>query len=242
MPTLNVRGVVINPRLKVNYHSIHPPNDIQRRHLAETLELARMMVLRTVNELQHGNRPPFDLQPIFRRILESHFHFPPITRGSTETWKHALDVILWNFGLISTGLNGPITISDAYKMFLSEEHESRLPVDANGRRLLPRGFTIAKPDHINNRFVPAPHLFDSIHVDFDLLKPPKFDKWSMANIIIHEAGHKFCGMEDLAYRNNPAYQNLTANNALFNNDSYSFTALSVYRRQCITMMVGHASV
>src|ERR1700750_65623 len=149
MPTLDVRGVVVNPKLKVNYHSIRVPEDVHLRRLAEALDLGRLMVQTTLQTLRVSNRTA-DPDPIVRRILESHFHLASITTGHTRTWEPFLDAIIEQFQLIYNGLIGSITISDAISMLFK-------------RNLIPPGYTSAKPEQEAYRGRPMPHLWGSIH-------------------------------------------------------------------------------
>lgn len=220
----DVKGVAVNPRLRINYYSTHTPNDMQLRNLESALDLARTMVRVTLSKLRAANQPPFNPEGIIRRILETHFHLTPITTGPTKSWGPYLDAIIEQFRRIELGLDAPLTICDAYKMFLR-----------TGNR--PLAYTINKPNM--NLGTAAPHLWGNIHVNFDFLKAPHYKRKVIAHTIIHESGHKFCSMFDFAYRNNPAYKGLTSQQLLFTPDAFAFTALSVYENRCITMMFGH---
>jgi hypothetical protein len=225
MPTLDVRGIVVNSQLTINYHSSRVPNDVQIRRLAEVVDLARACLELALRTLRRTNTPPYDPEPIIRRILESHFRFSPITRGSTKDWSGDLGPIISNFESIWMGLRARITISDAYSVYLS-------------RALRLRGYTMTKPNHLTG--VARPESYGSIHLDFELLKNER-ERLLMVAILIHEAAHKFRSMWDTRYRNEPGYSNLSPISMRMNPDSYAFTAISIYKRQCITQLWGHPS-
>jgi hypothetical protein len=123
------------------------------------------------------------------------------------------------------GLSARITISDAYSIYLSV-----------GRQI--KGYTITKPGHVSG--VANPQFYGSIHMDFEVLKHER-DKLMMVTMLIHEAAHKFCSMSDKRYRNAPGYSKLSFSDLKMNPDSYAFTALSIYKNQCITEIWGRPS-
>jgi len=74
----------------------------------------------------------------------------------------------------------------------------------------------------------------SIHVNFQqLLKPEKqVNALRVARTIIHEASHKVCNTQDHAYATQPGYRILMDHQALWNADSYAYTAVSLYKDVC----------
>jgi hypothetical protein len=226
MPTLDTRGVVVNKLLKINYDDLRIPDGRQTKRLVEVVKLASEWSRLALRTLRRIANPPYDPDPIVRRILESHFRLPPITRGSTQAWSDDLRFIISNFQRIWLGLSGSLTISDSYSVYLKA-----------GLQI--RGYTMTKPGHI--RGVPSPESYGSIHLDFSLLKNES-SKLMMITMLIHEAGHKFCSMWDTCYRNERRYSNLSPNSLRMNPDSYAFTAVSIFKRQCITQLWGYPSV
>ena len=74
----------------------------------------------------------------------------------------------------------------------------------------------------------------SIHVNFQqLLKEEKqVSALRVARTIIHEASHKFCNTQDHAYATDAGYRVLQDHEALWNADSYAYTAVSLYKGIC----------
>lgn len=68
-----------------------------------------------------------------------------------------------------------------------------------------------------------------IHVPF--ARAHEFTDISMAQLIIHEATHKYLNTDDEAYANEQGYPNLTLGESLNNADSYAWTAVSLYCKE-----------
>lgn len=67
-----------------------------------------------------------------------------------------------------------------------------------------------------------------IHVEFDNLL--NYSALSYARIIIHEAVHKYLGVDDIYYAHDANYPGLGLDRKLENADSYAWTAVSLYSK------------
>jgi hypothetical protein len=65
-----------------------------------------------------------------------------------------------------------------------------------------------------------------IHVSFENLE--NYSDLSYARVIIHEAAHKFLGVDDKAYAHQDTYGTQSLQDALANADSYAWAAVSLY--------------
>jgi hypothetical protein len=69
----------------------------------------------------------------------------------------------------------------------------------------------------------------SIHLNFDLLRDPTYSTVCIARTLVHEAGHKFCDLDDVAYADDPRYRQMDVTKALKNADSYAYAVMSLYK-------------
>lgn len=73
-----------------------------------------------------------------------------------------------------------------------------------------------------------------IHMEFESMAG--YSELSYARVIIHEAVHKFLGIDDIYYAHNPNYSALSLQQTLENTDCYAWAAISLY---CKSVKMAH---
>lgn len=247
MPTLDVRGEVVDAGLIVNYHSSRRPDVLQKKFLTESLNLARTIlahhVLPALNVAEGkltsaaSLKIAPDLDKTLLAILRTHFRLPEFSGAYTPAMlKNDIRTIKNIYMRVNTGVSVQMTISDSYSAV------------AAGRKSEPaRGYVRWKASAIGfldpitgdlppGFKVPTAHR-GSVHIDFGMLKASHVSsKLTVARTIIHESSHKFGLTEDKSYRYYTDYKDLTKADAMDNADSYAYAAVSIYKKKPITQM------
>jgi hypothetical protein len=66
-----------------------------------------------------------------------------------------------------------------------------------------------------------------IHINFNKMHDGSYTHQAVARVIIHEAAHKYWGVDDHKYAWQAGYDNLSIEDLLDNADSYAWAALSI---------------
>jgi len=62
-----------------------------------------------------------------------------------------------------------------------------------------------------------------------LVRETTYSIGCVARMLVHEAGHKFCDLDDMAYVDDPRYRQMDVTEALRNADSYAYMVVSLYK-------------
>jgi hypothetical protein len=262
MPTLDT--TVVYQGLTIKFHSSHAPTELQKMKLYSSFALAKTILDKVIAEIQtiiselerikKKQLLQMSMTSITRQILVHHFHLTlPKDKDdpALTTFSNDLKKILGFYRATRAGLNGPMTISDAYAGVLRKLARGVANPSAD------RGYVSARRDHTQPakatglfpRFDPdlaggtkySTARKGSVHINFDLLNTDS--KLSVARTIIHESTHRFKDTEDHAYAwyhqtnvdpGDKAYNELDKDEAMDNADSYAYAAICIYKKKLLT--------
>jgi hypothetical protein len=189
--------------------------------IARSLELARN-VLRGIGDLGKTDRP------LLGEVLGYHFK---VTKDEIAGALAPFQELVRKLNHLRQRMEGCIRIAEAHGTaasgFVRGKQISQLtPEELEELKLSP--FKTASDQYV----------YGSIHVyvpyfSQDVLAGERYTDLRRAQLIIHEASHKFCYTDDHAYANDANYQELSQKELLDNADSFGYAAVSLHAKRLI---------
>jgi hypothetical protein len=176
-----------------------------------------------------GLRETFKIDPYYKKTLEHHLKFD--LKDETEVvdvyYKDLLDIGK-AIVLISDGLSGHVVLSDIAEKYRDPKRymnpQTKQPFLENWKDT--EGYVVRK------NVGTSTEERKSIHIRFSSVAASQ-SRTKTAQIILHEAAHKFAGARDEGYASATAYNTLNVNQSLRNADSISFYIVSVAEKEFI---------
>lgn len=173
--------------------------------------------------------PRYKIEAYYKKTLEYHLKMP-LNEVTDLVVMYADDLVELDkkIAFISDGLNGDLVLSDVAEAY-------RKPAIYYAKKT---GDPYLKTWEDTGGYVVTKHPGTpneerkSIHIRFSGIKNGQ-NKVKTAQIILHEAAHKFAAARDEGYAHDTVYKTLDVNKSLRNADSISFYILSLALKKCI---------
>jgi hypothetical protein len=182
----------------------------------------KSLVDRSSKDLE-GLRKTFRIDPDYKKTLEHHLKFDlKDERDVLDVYYDDLLEIGKAITLISDGLSGHVVLSDIAENYRAPKKYLNLKTKQEDweKWQYTEGYVARKNAGT------AAEVRKSIHIRFSSVAGSQ-SKTKTAQIILHEAAHKFAKARDEGYANTTAYNTLDVNKSMRNADSISFYVVSL---------------